>query len=51
MIQSCRRLRPVIFCVEMTRKFSQDPAVKTEIEGLGIELLSWTQLRAREGRP
>jgi hypothetical protein len=33
-----------------TRIFS-DPAVKTEIEGLGIELLSWTQLRAREGRP
>ncbi len=28
-----------------------DPAVKTEIEGLGIELLSWTQLRARGGRP
>jgi hypothetical protein len=33
-----------------TQIFS-DPAVKTEIEGLGIELLSWTQLRAREGRP
>jgi len=28
-----------------------DPTVKTEIEGLGIELLSWTQLRARGGRP
>lgn len=28
-----------------------DPAVKTEIEGLGIELLSWTQMRARGWRP
>jgi len=26
-----------------------DPAVNTEIEGSGIDLLSWTQLRAREG--
>lgn len=33
-----------------TRIFS-DPAVRAEIEGLGIELLSWTQLRVRAGRP
>jgi len=33
-----------------TRIFS-DPAVKAEIEGMGIELLSWTQLRQRAGRP
>ena len=33
-----------------TRIFS-DPAVKAEIEGMGIELLSWTQLRQRAGGP